>query len=521
MFRGREQAPAGGAVGRAAVGQSQLVGEHVLSGGVGAEADRHRGRVRGKPVEELGDLGGVVDPEVIGEAGVDLADQVGAGPGGLLGLHAGQRGFEHRNRRPGFCRQPLHLSGRVAADIAAPTVAGIQVGVGDGGEPAGDLRGDLGVDPVEQRLAGLAVMGLGPPRGEGGLALQPVAFDAVDLAAVAGLEPGDQLGGLHRDGAAPRGEHLGRGRAHDRRFAGLAVGAHRHPYPKVGGEAFGEDAFPDRGRGRAHPVDRPGVQGAPVAVGALHAVDDRVVDMQLRVVIPGVVLEERRHRPPVRVHPPPRGAAVVPDPGIAGVVLQVGQGGVVAGPDRVLHRLPVLGPPRLGDGVPGAAGADLGGFERGVQHRHRLLNAERDIQEGHVAPRLAPGLDPEFVAAFSVGVRLPFNHPGVQLVLGGVRPPGVPQRGRRVPAGGVAERLVAGVEEAFEHGLHVLRVDLALEAEGGGVGAPPAARGFAVGDRAGVVVLPPGGDLAQQVVHRVAGGDAQHPDHRHDTAAWP
>ena len=93
------------------------------------------------------------------------------------------------------------------------------------------------------------------------------------------------------------------------------------------------------------------------------------MDVQLRVVVAGVVLEERRDDPVVRVDPPAGGAAVVPDPGVAGLVLQVGQRGVVARPDRVLDGLAVLAPRRGGVLVAGVAGLDLLGLERGVQHR--------------------------------------------------------------------------------------------------------------------------------------------------------
>ena len=57
-------------------------------------------------------------------------------------------------------------------------------------------------------------------------------------------------------------------------------------------------------------MDRPRVEGAPLVVLVTwSAVEDRVVDVQLRVVVAGVVLEERRHDPAVRVDPPPGGAA--------------------------------------------------------------------------------------------------------------------------------------------------------------------------------------------------------------------
>lgn len=91
-----------------------------------------------------------------------------------------------------------------------------------------------------------------------------------------------------------------------------------------------------------------------------------------------------RESPGVGAHPPAGGAAVVPNPGTASLVPHVGQGGVVARPDRLLHRLPEQRLRRRGLGVPGGVGAHLLSLERSVQQRHRLLNAERGIQQGHV-----------------------------------------------------------------------------------------------------------------------------------------
>src|SRR4051794_29916310 len=82
-----------------------------------------------------------------------------------------------------------------------------------------------------------------------------------------------------------------------------------------------------------------------------------------------------------------------------------------------------------------------------------------------------------------------------------------------VPAGRVAETLGAGIEEPGVDRGHVPGVDLAAQTEGHGAGAPPAPRWLALGDRPGVVVLPPGCDLAQQVVRVVARRDTQHADH--------
>jgi hypothetical protein len=66
------------------------------------------------------------------------------------------------------------------------------------------------------------------------------------------------------------------------------------------------------GGSATEPVHGAGIQRAPLAVSALHAVEDRVVDVQLRVVVARVVLEERRGDQAMRVDEPPRGPAVMP-----------------------------------------------------------------------------------------------------------------------------------------------------------------------------------------------------------------
>ena len=52
------------------------------------------------------------------------------------------------------------------------------------------------------------------------------------------------------------------------------------------------------------------------AIRAQHPIQQRVMDVQVRVVIPRVVLEEAGHREVVRIDPAAGDAAVVPDPGV-------------------------------------------------------------------------------------------------------------------------------------------------------------------------------------------------------------
>nr|WP_246244280.1 hypothetical protein [Amycolatopsis pithecellobii] len=99
---------------------------------------------------------------------------------------------------------------------------------------------------------------------------------------------------------------------------------------------FLRGALPDCGGSTAMQVQGAAVQGAPQPVAALDAVEDRVVHVQLRVVIARVVLKEARDHQVVRVDEPARGAAVVAHSGVAGVLGQVIQHRPVPGPGRVL-----------------------------------------------------------------------------------------------------------------------------------------------------------------------------------------
>ena len=156
----------------------------------------------------------------------------------------------------------------------------------------------------------------------------------------------------------------------------------------------------------------------------------------------------------------PAAAAVVADPGVAGVVGEVGRGRRCCRPRSRPRRpggtRPTRPRPRRRRRVRAATSC---GLERGVQHRDRLLNAERDVEEGHVVPGLLARLDAEFGAAFSRGVRLAFKRRGVQLVLGRYSADRCDRgsAGELVPPRRVAERLGAGVEEALVDRAHVLR----------------------------------------------------------------
>ena len=262
------------------------------------------------------------------------------------------------------------------------------------------------------------------------------------------------------------------------------------------------------------------------------------MDVQLRVVVARVVLEERRDRPVVRVDPAAGGAAVVADPGVAGLLGEVVQGGVVAGPDGVLDRPPMLGPRRLrglglghlagvlphctgvaglhctGQCVAGAGGCTgrlhLLGFEGGVEHRDRLLHRERRVEERDVLPGLLAGLEPQLGPPLRICTGLGGQCGRVQLLLGQVPAAGVTEGRGLVPPGRVAERRVARVEEPLVEGGHVLGVDLAGQPQEGRSAAVPAAGRLPRRHGAGVVVLPPCGHRLGQIGRAVAARDGQH-----------
>ena len=133
------------------------------------------------------------------------------------------------------------------------------------------------------------------------------------------------------------------------------------------------------------------------------------MDVPLRVPLAGVVLQELRDDELVGVDPPPAPAAVVPDPGVAGVVLQVLERRASAGHHRLLDSLGVRVPPRGGLVVAGGAGVAGGALERQPGHGDRLRRRERDVDERHRLPRRPRGLRAQLRALLRAGVRVCFS----------------------------------------------------------------------------------------------------------------
>ena len=185
---------------------------------------------------------------------------------------------------------------------------------------------------------------------------------------------------------------------------GPAVGAGLEPHPQRAGQVRLHHPLRDRRGGAAHRVDRPRVQGAPRPVRAQDAVEDGLVDVQLRVPVAGVVLQELRDDELVRVDPPPGAAAVVPDPGVAGLVLQVLDRRPRPGHHRLLDRRGVRVPRRGGVLVAGGAGVGGGALERHPEHGDALRRRERHVQERHRLPGGPLGLGVQLGAPLRPGL---------------------------------------------------------------------------------------------------------------------
>ena len=263
------------------------------------------------------------------------------------------------------------------------------------------------------------------------LPLQPVQFQRGGFAAVARLEGAHELGGLRGDRPPAGGEQVVDRLLDAQHLARLAVRAHHREHVQAAPGVFEHRPLSDRPGRRAVQLQGLGVQGAPLPVRAQHPPQDAVVDVQLRIVGPRRVLEERGDGPVVRVDEPAGAAAVVTDPGVAGALLQVVQRGVVAGPDRVLDGLLVRRPRRGRLGVAGAAGFHFLVFKGGVQHGDRLRDAERHVHERDVLAFLLRRLQPQLFTPLRVGVRLGVQQLFKPLVRRFVRPSTVSKLGRR------------------------------------------------------------------------------------------
>ena len=124
-------------------------------------------------------------------------------------------------------------------------------------------------------------------------------------------------------------------------------------------------------------------------VGALDPVPDRHVDVQLRVAVPGQVVQEQAGDQAVAVAPLPRAGRMVPGAGVGGVPLQPGHGFPRGVHQRVLDLIGARverGGLVLVAAVAGLAGRDPVG---GVQHRDALDRADGQVEVRHLVRVLA------------------------------------------------------------------------------------------------------------------------------------
>nr|WP_241996437.1 hypothetical protein [Kribbella antiqua] len=197
--------------------------------------------------------------------------QVRGPPGRVLGLHLGQRRLEHLGLvdPPG---QPLALlqCEHVAGDLA---------------ESPADLGAQLPIPSLQPLLDGLTVVGLGFAGRQRRLLLHVGQFQGVRFAAHLGLERAHQRGGLLRDRLAAGAEQVHHSLVDPDDLPGFAVGAHLELHAERLDQVLFHHPLTDGAGGRLPAVQRLGVDGAPLAIGSLHAIQNGVVDMQLRVMI--------------------------------------------------------------------------------------------------------------------------------------------------------------------------------------------------------------------------------------------
>ena len=277
-------------------------------------------------------LCGVEAAEVVGQRGADRARELGPVPRRPLGLDVGERSLDHHGRRP-------RLGGRFLPGDVENVLR-------DLGEASGDFGAELPIPPFQPLLNRFSVVGLRATGRERGLALQPVSFERVRRSPEFRLERIDQRRGLRGDRPPARREQVEDLLPDPTNLTGLAIRPGRELHAERAGEVFFHRALADRGGGAAVTVEGTAVQCAPLTVSTLDAVQDRVVDVQLRVVVAVVVLEERRDRPFMGVHVASSVTAVVSNPGVPGVFSEVVQRGLVPGPDGRLDRL-TMDSPRL------------------------------------------------------------------------------------------------------------------------------------------------------------------------------
>ena len=215
---------------------------------------------------------------------------LGGEPGHLF-VHGGQRLHfaACRLRFPGG--QPLRLGGLLGAGLPGDGAAGFALGT------AGVLPGLLVQQPQRALARRLTVHGLV-------LAGEPV-----------------QLAG---DGDGAGAEQVHHVLADAANLGAVAVGPGHHDVAERGQPGL-QDPVSDGGDAEPLVVQGAGVQGPPLVVGSVSSLDpvpDRDVDMQLRVAVPGQVVQEQAGDQAAAVPPLPCPRGMVPGPGVSGMLVE-------------------------------------------------------------------------------------------------------------------------------------------------------------------------------------------------------
>ena len=238
----------------------------------------------------------------------------------------------------------------------------------------------------------------------------------------------------------------------------VAVGPRHHGVAESGQPGL-QDPVGDRGHGQPLAVQGAGVQGPPLAVGAvcpLDPVPDRHVHVELRVAVPGQVVQEQAGDQAVAVPPLPRAGGMVPGPRVGGVPLQPGHRFTRRVHQRVLDLIRACverGRLVLLAVLAGTARRDPVGS---VQHRHALDRADRQVEVRHRVRVLAALGRADLGQLHGAGVRV-----RGQVRRHRCRFPLVRRLGLAAPD----QQFPAGPDVLLVEALDRLRVDLAAQPE--------------------------------------------------------
>ena len=292
----------------------------------------------------------------------------------------------------------------------------------------------------------------------------------------------------------------------------VAVGPGHHDIAERGQPGL---QAPVRDRGHAEPlaVQGPGIQGPPRvvgSVGALDAVPDRDVHVQLRVTIAGEMVQEQAGDQAAAVPPLPRPHGMVPGPGVGGMAVEPAH----RLPRRFQQRvLQLIGPGVERGGLvvlAAVAGLPCGDAVGDVQQGDALDRADGQVEIWHLMrlPAAFGRADPGQLGRAGVRVR---GQPGGHRCIF----PLADRLGLATPDQQLPARADVVLVQAADHG----RVDLPAQPERRGAFPGPLAGRFpgrgvvGHGPGAAAAALPGGeiGDVVARVQRHICGHDPSPP----------